>query len=376
MNGDQVDAVEEIFAEGTIGHHRRQIPIGRAHHPHIHLAGMAVAQHLVGLILQDPQQLHLAGELQIADLVEEDGSSVGQFETSDAIDIGIGEGSLLVAEHLAFEEALGESAQIDLDKRCLPAGAVGMNGFGNQLLTGSALARHQDRGLCGGHPCHGAQHLHQRLRTTDDLVEMELPVGHTPVQRFGSDLLLLLQLQDRPDRIQQGQVIPGFRDEIEGSRLHSLDRQGDRSPGGHQNDRQIGAEGLDLPQQLEPLLARRGQGEVHVHQDQFGLQPAYGRNRLFGSGHCLHLKTSPFQEKGERRAYPRIVIHYQYHLACKFIIVSRSLQNRRLNYIDSGNHTRLCSECCRNSTNNRRAPAHVSAWPRPWSSAHRSGRGC
>ena len=52
---DKVDAVEEVLAERMFHDHCLQVGICGTDHAHISPAGMAVAQHLVGLVLQHPQ---------------------------------------------------------------------------------------------------------------------------------------------------------------------------------------------------------------------------------------------------------------------------------------------------------------------------------
>ena len=59
---DQIDAVEKVFAERVFPDHRPQVCIGGTYHADISSACVAVAQHLVGLVLQHTQQLHLTGQ--------------------------------------------------------------------------------------------------------------------------------------------------------------------------------------------------------------------------------------------------------------------------------------------------------------------------
>ena len=59
MNRDQVDPIEKILAESVFSYHLGQVTVSRTYHPDIHLPRPAVAQHLEGLILQNPQEFHL-----------------------------------------------------------------------------------------------------------------------------------------------------------------------------------------------------------------------------------------------------------------------------------------------------------------------------
>ena len=96
MDADEVDAVEKVFAEGVFLHHGGEVRIGGADDTDIGAACVAVAQYLVGLILKHSEQLHLAGEVEFSDFVEEDGASLGEFESPYPILFRIGEGTFLV----------------------------------------------------------------------------------------------------------------------------------------------------------------------------------------------------------------------------------------------------------------------------------------
>ena len=89
MEVDDIDAVKQILAESLFLDHRAKVCIGGTDHTYIRPACLTVAQHFVGLVLQHTQQLHLAGQRQFANLVEEDGAALGQFETAYAVGLGI-----------------------------------------------------------------------------------------------------------------------------------------------------------------------------------------------------------------------------------------------------------------------------------------------
>ena len=58
---DEIDAEEQVLAEGVFFHHLAQVNIRGADDADIGAACVAVAQHLVSLVLQHTQELHLAG---------------------------------------------------------------------------------------------------------------------------------------------------------------------------------------------------------------------------------------------------------------------------------------------------------------------------
>src|SRR5438094_358735 len=79
-------------------HLSRQPVVGRRDDAHVYLDGDAAADALELLLLQDAQQFALSGQRHLADLVEEDGPFVRQFEAPLALGDGAGEGPFLVAE--------------------------------------------------------------------------------------------------------------------------------------------------------------------------------------------------------------------------------------------------------------------------------------
>ena len=78
--GDDVDAVIEVFPEGPPGDLLFQVLVGGGHHPHVHLDGAAAAHPLEALLLQDAQDLGLGLEAHVADLIQKQGAFVGQVE--------------------------------------------------------------------------------------------------------------------------------------------------------------------------------------------------------------------------------------------------------------------------------------------------------
>ena len=67
---------------------------------------------------------------------------------------------------------------------------------------------------------------------------------------------------------QQPLVVPRLLDEVAGAAAHRLDRDVDRAPGRHHDDRQRLVGGADAAQQVEPFLAGGGvAGVVEVDED-------------------------------------------------------------------------------------------------------------
>ena len=167
-----------------------------------------------------------------------------------------------MAEHLTFEQSLRNTAQVHLHERFLGSGAVLMKGFGYQFLARTAFARHKYRSIGFRYALDGFQHIHQRLAFPDDVTTVESLFVH-----LFRCFLPGIQLEGRFYALHQGGIVPGFGHKVESTGLHPLYGQIDASPSGHQDNRRIGLEDLDLLQKGDAVVSTRGEGEVHVHQD-------------------------------------------------------------------------------------------------------------
>src|ERR1051326_6290868 len=116
--------------------------------------------HLAGL--EDAEELGLCLLRQVTDLIEEDGPAVGQLEQSRPRAHRPGERALLVPEELALDQGRGNRGAVDLDERRRRAGAVVVDGAGEELLAGAGLALHHHRHLTVGR---------DPARLLDDLAE-------------------------------------------------------------------------------------------------------------------------------------------------------------------------------------------------------------
>ena len=96
------------------------------------------------MLLQDAQQFGLQPGSQFADFVEEDRAAVGALELPLLQSDRSGEGAYLMPEELAFEQRFGNSGAVEGHERLARAGAVAVDGTGDQFLAGAALASDQD----------------------------------------------------------------------------------------------------------------------------------------------------------------------------------------------------------------------------------------
>ena len=97
-------------------------------------------------LLQKAQQFGLKIERHLTDLVEKESPPFREFDQSLLTPLGIGEGALLVAEELAFQEILRQRRAVDLHERLVHGVTLEMNRLGHELLPGPTFALYQHSG--------------------------------------------------------------------------------------------------------------------------------------------------------------------------------------------------------------------------------------
>ena len=100
---------------------------------------------------QHAQQLGLAAEAQVADLVQKQRAAGGQLELALAALVGVGEGPFFVAEQFAFEQRLGDRRAVDGDERLVAAAAEVVDRLADDFLAGAVFAQDQHGQLGVGH---------------------------------------------------------------------------------------------------------------------------------------------------------------------------------------------------------------------------------
>src|SRR5256885_1242400 len=116
-----IESKQQILAEAAGVHFRLDIGVGRGDDAYVGAARARRANPLELAGLEDAEQLGLLGQWQIGDLVKKQRAIVGELESADAIYLGVCKGATHVAEQLALEQGLRNSAQIDGDHRPLGA---------------------------------------------------------------------------------------------------------------------------------------------------------------------------------------------------------------------------------------------------------------
>ncbi len=98
IKGHRPQAVEEVHAEAAAAHLLHQVAAGGSDNPGFHGDGPGAAHPFEDLGFQDPEQLGLQFQFELADFVQEQGPAFGQFKAAHLVADGPGKGSLDVAE--------------------------------------------------------------------------------------------------------------------------------------------------------------------------------------------------------------------------------------------------------------------------------------
>jgi len=104
LDGEDIQAVVQIFPQLTVGNGLLRITVGRRDDPGVDV-DLFVAAHPPELsFLQDAQQLDLQLDRHLGDLVEEHRSTLGHLEVAFPPLDGVGKGAFLVAEDLRLDQ--------------------------------------------------------------------------------------------------------------------------------------------------------------------------------------------------------------------------------------------------------------------------------
>ena len=101
----------QVLAKSLLADHLGQVLVRRCQHAGIAGDRQRTAHADHHFLFQHSQQLGLAIEAQVADLVEKKCAARGQFELAGTGLAGIGEGAFLVPEKFAFRQRFGNRAR-------------------------------------------------------------------------------------------------------------------------------------------------------------------------------------------------------------------------------------------------------------------------
>ena len=82
LDWEDVQAIEQIRAKGTLGDRRVEVSIRRGNHPYVNTDWAAAANSLELALLQNTKEHHLCICGQLADFVEKESTPIGELEFS------------------------------------------------------------------------------------------------------------------------------------------------------------------------------------------------------------------------------------------------------------------------------------------------------
>ena len=106
------EAEVEIVSEAPRPPQRREVLVGGGHDARVALQKEVGADPVVLPLLQQAQQLDLRGEVQVPDLVKEQGAAGSGGYQAVAFAVGAGEGPLLVAKERVGEHEIVKSGGV------------------------------------------------------------------------------------------------------------------------------------------------------------------------------------------------------------------------------------------------------------------------
>ena len=145
LNRKDVEPVEQVFAKRVFDDPLLEIPVRGGDNPHVHGYRFRTSEPFDLPLLQHAEQLDLHLGRQVADLVEEDGRAVGQFEASDLPRERTREGALLATEQLALDQGRGDGRAIHTHHDLPAPRAQLVKMGGDEFLAGTGLTKQQHR---------------------------------------------------------------------------------------------------------------------------------------------------------------------------------------------------------------------------------------
>ena len=240
-------------------HQFAQIAIGGRDHAHGNADGLLAAHAMKFAFLQHAQQFRLRGRVQVADFVQKQRASVGQFEFSAARRRGSGERAFFVAEQLALDQLRGNRRAVDFDERAGGERTFRVDVRGQQFLSRARFAVQQHARIAARG--HGGlfQHSLERGACSDHA----RAAGH-----FAQPPVLFAQLgffQRVLQRQQNFFAAERLFQKIEGAGARGFHGVGDGPVAGDHQDRRIHVVGFHPAHQVDPAAVRQ------AHVDQIGV---------------------------------------------------------------------------------------------------------
>ena len=187
-----------------------------------------------------------------------------------------------MTEKLRFEQVAGNRTRVDGDEGFVGAGGCGVNGFGDDFLTGSAFTADQYGGTGRRDLGDQIEHGLHLVTLADDVGKIvALLQGALELDVFIAQAAAFDGYRDLGDEFI---VRPRLGDEILGATFEGGAGHVDGAVGGDQNDRNLRVAQAYLAQQFEPVAV--GEADIEQHEIEGIVFELLQADRAgFGEGH-------------------------------------------------------------------------------------------
>src|SRR5260370_22418705 len=114
----------------------------------------------------------MQGKRNIANLVQEKGALVGQFESANSLRDGAGESAFLMTKQLAVQKVERNRGAVHFDKPPIAASTDVVDGLRDQLLASASLSENQNIGVPRPHALDFLEHRFQPGAIAHALLEL------------------------------------------------------------------------------------------------------------------------------------------------------------------------------------------------------------
>src|SRR5712675_2925627 len=180
MDREYIQPIVEVRAKRPVCNGGFQIAIRCSYYADINLDGLRAADAFEFTFLQHPQECNLSVQRHLADFVQENGSSVRQFKSTEAALHRPGDCALFVAKEFGRNQRWGKGCAVHAHEGALRPTRSLMNGAGDQFFTSSSLSTNKNARIGGSNFRYSRKHSLQPRRSADDLFEHEHLVDLLP----------------------------------------------------------------------------------------------------------------------------------------------------------------------------------------------------
>ncbi len=215
-----VEPIIEIQPKALFFDEIREFLVGRRNDSDIDLGAPYASQRFDNMVLEDTQQLGLSREAHLSDFIQKQGPAVRQLKPPRLALLGIGECAFFISEQFRLQEIFRNAGAVQRDERSLGARTGEMDGARQQILSGSALAGHEDGGIALGDLQRETFDQVHLFRHADNTIESELLLKTCP--EYPIVLRESTHLQRSADDDLEFIVVHRFGDVVIGPLVHGF----------------------------------------------------------------------------------------------------------------------------------------------------------